>query len=131
MSGKIVIASIVEGHGEVSAIPVLVRKVAGEMFDRYDVVVPNPHRVKRSQLVAGNVRGQVLENAIRVQAERVSKAGGVLVVADADDDCPVLLAQKLATPQFSYSKVEIAIAVREFEAWGSWAHLNHFDLIGR
>src|SRR5690606_13946877 len=50
------------------------------------------------------------------QATRSESRGGVLVIADADDDCAVELAQQLheaAAP----TAIEVAIAVREFEAW--------------
>lgn len=116
MSNRTVIASVVEGHGERSALPAIVRRIAGEVFGRYDIETPSPHRIKRNQMTVGGVVGQVLSNAVRVQAARVEQVGGVLVVADADDDCAVELAQTLAASAGPV-KVEIAIAVREFEAW--------------
>jgi hypothetical protein len=107
-----VIASIVEGHGEMSALPVLIRRLAGEVYGAYNVITPAPHRVKRNQMAIGDQ----LHKAAIVQSARVRAAGGVLVVADADDDCAVTLAQDLAKAARPVP-VEVTVAVREFEAW--------------
>jgi hypothetical protein len=112
MTPSVTVASVVEGHGEVSALPVLVRRIANEIFGRYDVELLPPHRLKRSQMIAGDL----VCRAAMLQAGRVSDQGGVLVVADADDKCAVSLAEdlrQLAKP----TVVEVAVAVREFEAW--------------
>lgn len=116
MSNQTVIASVVEGHGERSALPALVRRIAADVFGRYDIETPSPHRIRRNQMTLHGTVGQVLTNAVRVQSARVEEVGGVLVVADADDDCAIDLAQTLSASAGPV-KVEIAIAVREFEAW--------------
>ena len=48
----IAIYPIVEGHGEVHAVPVLFRRIAFEICRRYDVQVLRPHRVPRGRMVA-------------------------------------------------------------------------------
>ncbi len=106
------IASVVEGHGEVSALPVLVRRIARVVYGHDYIEVTPPHRVPRGQMI----KGDTLARAVRMQSARVGDRGGVLVVADADDDCAVGLASTFA--QFCCStRPEIAIAVREFEGW--------------
>jgi len=57
----VVIASIVEGHGEVEAVPVLIRRVATHVAPNVAVAVPRPHRRPRSKLV----RAQELEDYCR------------------------------------------------------------------
>src|SRR5690606_5646988 len=47
---------------------------------------------------------------------RAESRGGVLVIADADDDCAVELAQQLREA-VAPTPIEVAFAVREFEAW--------------
>jgi hypothetical protein len=103
------IASIVEGHGEVQALPVLLRRIAGDVFGVHHLNIPPPFRVRRNRMV------KELSRAATFQSVRVTGVGGVLVLADADDDCPVVLAEELreaAKPR----AIEVAIAVREFEA---------------
>jgi hypothetical protein len=106
------IATVVEGHGEVKALPVLLRRIAYELLGVPYVLVPPPYRVKRNRMT----QPAELSPASRFQSVRVADRGGVLVLADADDDCAVNLAADLrqaAQP----TPVEVAIAVREFEAW--------------
>jgi hypothetical protein len=61
-----------------------------------------------------------IEAAVRAQAQRVGEAGGVLVVLDADDDCPADLGPALlrraqdARPDV---RVSVVLANKEFEAW--------------
>lgn len=111
MNLRTTIATVVEGAGEIEALPLLVRRIAGEVFGRWDVDLPRPHRLPRGQMTTG----ENLRVAVRVQSARV-RTGGVLVVTDADDACAVTFAdqlRELAKPV----PVEVAVAVREFEAW--------------
>lgn len=111
MTGTATIASIVEGHGEVQALPLLLRRIAAELFSVH-VHVPPPHRVKRNQMTTGDL----LSRAARTQVSRVTGTGGVLVVADADKDCAVRLANELRESAKPV-EVEVAVAVCEFGSW--------------
>jgi hypothetical protein len=107
------IASIVEGDGEVRALPKLLFRLAREVAVP-DLRVPTPMRVQRGRLIApGGV-----ERAVGAVAQRVGAAGGVLVLLDADDDCPATLGPALlaraARPDV---RVCVVLANREFEAW--------------
>jgi len=62
------------------------------------------------------IKSDTLARAVRMQSARVGERGGVLIVADADDDCAVELAATFAQSCVP-TKPEIAIAVREFEGW--------------
>jgi hypothetical protein len=109
------IASIVEGDGEVPALPKLLHRIAAELGVP-SLLTPNPMRIPRGKIaIAGGI-----ERGVAAAALRVSGKGGVLVLLDADDDCPaeygpVLLARaKGARPDKS---VSVVLANREFEAW--------------
>lgn len=113
MTTPITLASVVEGHSEVQAVPLLIRRIAIEVYGVDGLVVTTPHRVTRSQMVAGDT----LRRAVQMQSVRAGCRGGVLVVADADD-CPVELAGRLrALVGRQPSKLTVAVAVREFESW--------------
>jgi hypothetical protein len=92
---RLTIAPVVEGHGEVSALPVLLRRIARELgVYEHELKVCHPNRIPRSTLAtpAG------IANAVEQAAVRVSGDGGVLVLFDADDDCPQDLVSKLLGP---------------------------------
>jgi hypothetical protein len=85
------IASIVEGDGEVAALPRLLHRIASELGVAKPMT-PNPMRVSRGKLtIAGGI-----ERAVSAAALRVPGDGGVLVLLDADDDCPAQLGPQLA-----------------------------------
>ncbi|MEV4093232.1 DUF4276 family protein [Streptosporangium saharense] len=115
MTGPVTIASIVEGDGEVSALPVLLRRIAGAL-SCWDVRIPPPRRVPRSRLVA---RGGV-ENAVLQASYQLTGAGGILLLIDSDDDCPATLGPELlrrAREARGDREISVVLACREFEAW--------------
>jgi Domain of unknown function (DUF4276) len=111
----VTIASVVEGHGEVSALPRLLHRLAAE-FPMAELRTPKPPwRRPRGSLVApSGIEREVESNSW------VGPSGGILVVLDADDDCPAQLAPELlnraraARPDL---RVSVVLATREFEAW--------------
>ena len=112
---RVTIAPVVEGHGEVKALPVLLRRVACDL-GVYDVDIPLPNRVGRSALAtqAG------IANAVEQASYRVPGRGGVLVLFDADDDCPVDLVARLLTSARNVRQdkaIGLVVANKEFEAW--------------
>lgn len=111
----VTIASIVEGEGEVKALPKLLYRLARE-HSVHGLRVPEPMRVPRGRLVA---EGEI-ERAVSAAAGRATKPGGVLVVIDADDDCPAQLGPQLLTrarAARSDLAVSVVLANREFESW--------------
>ena len=116
MSGKpVTIASVVEGHGEVPGLPKLLYRIAHQ-FSIWDLRVPLPFRIPRGSLVGPGG----IERAVDAQARRVDAAGGVLVLLDADDDCPADLGPSLlarARSARSDKLVSVVLPKREFEAW--------------
>lgn len=112
----LVLSCVVEGHGEVSALPVLLRRVVPHFFDDRYVDIPRPLRQSRSKLI----RDGELERAVEFAALRVHGRGGVLVLLDADDDCPAERGPELlarARTVAHHLPVAVVLAQREYEAW--------------
>ncbi|MBI3687069.1 MAG: DUF4276 family protein [Actinobacteria bacterium] len=110
----VTIATVVEGHGEVAALPVLLRRMAAEIAPTLWVEVPLPYRVGRQAVI----RPGGLERVLGAVAEQAG--AGVVVLLDADDDCPATLGPELAQrarrarPDLPVAPI---LANREFEAW--------------
>jgi hypothetical protein len=111
------VAPIVEGHGDVRALPVLIRSLAQRLAPERGLVVHSPVRVPKSRLVAAGGLEPYVEYCARVMKRR----GTVLIVIDGDDDCPAKLGPELlarATAAVRDVRTRVVIAQREFEAWG-------------
>ncbi len=110
------IASIVEGDGEVEAVPVLLRRLAALLVPQIFIQVPRPVRVKRDKVV----KPGELERAIELAARQAGRGGAIFILLDADDDCPAELAPNLlarARQARSDFPVGLALAKCEYEAW--------------
>ncbi len=110
------IACIVEGHGEVEAVPILVRRLAEAWNPALQLRLPQPQRVPRTKIIKSNE----LERAVQLAALKAGSAGGVLVLLDADNDCPARLGPELlerAQRARSDTPISIVLAKIEFEAW--------------
>lgn len=110
------IASIVEGDGEVQAVPVLLRRLVTGLDDECWADVNTPLRLPRGKLVQPGE----LERYVELGARSVGAGGAILVLADADDDCAATLGPQLlrrAAAQRSDMPVGVVLAVREYEAW--------------
>lgn len=118
------IKPIVEGHGEMSALPVLLRKIAGERFGIWNPPLLTPGRYHASQLIR-------CEDNVWVPGPGLIKAAGhaknegataLLVLLDADTDglC-VKTASESVRPALAgatgFEAARIVFAVREYEAW--------------
>ena len=110
------IATIVEGHGEVEAVPVLLRRIAERVAPGIALEVPRPIRVKRHQIL----KAEEMERAVALAAGRAGPNGGILVLLDADDDCPADLASGLlhrARQSRSDRPIRVVLAKAEYESW--------------
>ena len=110
------IVPIVEGHGEVRAVPILIRRLAEEISPGRQVTVPPPIRAKRNQVVQPNR----LESTVQLAAGKAGSDGRILLVLDTDTDCPAKLAPELlerAATTRSDRKVAVVLPKVEFEAW--------------
>ena len=75
---------VVEGQGEEQAFPLLVRRICQELHGFHAIKTTRPVRITRSRLI----RPADLEKGIRLAQEICHTNGRVLVLLDADDDCP-------------------------------------------
>lgn len=110
------IASIVEGDGEVHALPVLLRRLAASS-GVFDLVVPVPIRLARDRFLR---REEEFRRILLLAAAKAGPDGTVLILLDADDDCPVELARASiakARQILPTGDLSIVIANREYEAW--------------
>ena len=105
---------IVEGHGEVEAAPVLLRRLLAEA-DCQDVGVGRPIRRTQSQLrskegIQAGVRLALLQ----------PECAAVVILFDGEDDCPKQLAAQVRTwaREVAAGKpCDVVIAYREYETW--------------
>jgi Domain of unknown function (DUF4276) len=107
---------IVEGHGELEAVPVLVRRIAGEIHPGHPVRIAHPFRVPRSRLI----KAGELERSVELAARRIGSGGGLLIILDSDDECPAALGPELLQRAMSVRPdlpISLVLAKREFEAW--------------
>jgi len=110
---------IVEGHGEVTAVPELLRRLAFNEFGNYQLRVLRPFRLPRGKMTAD----RNLEKAVELGARKLANeegAGGIFVLLDADDDCPAELGPRLLArvaavrPELLAS---VVVARAEYESW--------------
>ena len=108
------IVPIVEGRGEMEAAPVLLRRILYERRDHYDVnVLPPKNANGKGRLV------RRFEDFLRYAASEDGCAA-ILVLLDADEDCPVELGTALASRASSINlcvPTVVACAKREYESW--------------
>lgn len=115
------IAPIVEGHGEVDAVGILLRRLVPFLCPTSALEVLKPIRVPRSKLV----KSDELERAIRlarlkIEQSEENQARLILVLFDADDDKPCEMAPKLLKNIQALSldiETSLVLADREFESW--------------
>lgn len=108
------VVPIVEGRGEVGAVPVLLRRIAATL--QVPLVVHRPIPLGRGKLV----KESELHRVVRLAAMQTGPGDAILIVLDADDDCAARLGPQLlawAQAERSDRKISVVVAVREFEAW--------------
>lgn len=111
------IVPIVEGHGEQDAIPLLLRRIAGNVNPQALVKVGQAIRVHKHQFVNNDDK---LRRYVSLARLKAGDGGAIIIILDADDDCaankgPTLLAkaQAYATDRDLF----VAFAIREYETW--------------
>jgi hypothetical protein len=108
------IQPIVEGHGEVPAVPVLLRKLAVSMAIPW-IDVGKPIRRPRSELVKETGLAKAIELARLKPGCRA-----ILILFDADDDCPKTFGPTLcrwAATAARGTPTSVVLANREYEGW--------------
>lgn len=109
------ITVVVEGKGETIAVPVLLRRIAGAAAPGLNLSISVIRRGR--QLV---VKKPHFEKFIDLAARRVRPTGLILVLLDADTDCPAELGPLLvrrATKARPDRRTRVVLAKAEYEAW--------------
>ncbi len=109
--------SIVEGHGEVRALPNLLRRIAAwKLPDEY-IDLATPIRVQKDRFLN---RPEEFARCMLLARAKAEDGGKVLLLLDADDDCPKIKGAELlqrARDVVPDRPVSVVLANREFEAW--------------
>lgn len=111
------VASIVEGDGEVAALPVLLRRLAAERSPHKYVDVLTPIRVYKGRFLN---KPEEFSRHLKLAAAKCDESGWVLVLLDADDDCPAQKGTAVsaqAQAVIPHRRVAVVLANREYEAW--------------
>jgi hypothetical protein len=110
------ISCVVEGHGDVEAVPIVIKRIAATMMPPPDVQIPSTIRTPKSKLI----KAGELERAVELAARKAAGRGAVIVVLDSDDDCPMELGPTLlerARLVRGNIPLSVVLAKREFESW--------------
>ena len=111
------VVAIVEGDGEVSALPVLLRRINEWQTPQTYVEISTPIRVRRDRFLN---RDEEFNRHLKFASRKCGEDGWVLVLLDADDDCPAELGQQIlerANACVPNTRVSVVLANREYEAW--------------
>ena len=108
------ILPIVEGVSELASVPVLLRRALAELGAE-DIQIARPFKVHRPSVVPK----RELERAIQLGVKQHPNVAGILVLLDADDDCPAELGPKLLQrcKAQTHLPVSVVLAKKEFEGW--------------
>lgn len=111
------IVSIVEGDGEVAALPVLLRRLNEWLSPGVQVRVATPIKVHRMRFLN---RDEEFGRYLALAAAKCTEEGWILILLDADDDCPKELGAGIlarAHAVVPHRPVAVVLANREYEAW--------------
>ena len=110
------IATVVEGHGEVASLPIVIRRILAEADPTSFANIIQPIRKSRDSLLRPNE----LERAVELAARRINRNGAIIVVLDSDGEPPCQLGPELlnrARRVAASLPVRVVLAHCEWEAW--------------
>jgi hypothetical protein len=111
------VVSIVEGDGEVQALPILLRRLNARLTPECVANIHTPIRVHRDRFIR---KPEEFTRILQLASKKCLDRGWILILLDADDDCPVEMAEELlqrARAVIPHRTVSVVLANREFEAW--------------
>lgn len=112
------IVPIVEGQGEVEALPLLIRRIFSEFCPGVYPDINPPSRVKAGSFLQDH---DYFNKYVALAAAKAAQDDGmVLILLDCEDDCPGTLGPRLlANAQAVRSDIKCAVALahREYETW--------------
>lgn len=111
------ISCIVEGEGEVQALPVLLRRVITDIAPtfQYEICRP-PIRLARNKFD----RDDDFSRMVQLASNKITDQGAVIILLDADDDCPATKGPEILSRASSLRPdrvFRVIMANREFESW--------------
>jgi len=111
---NLAILPIVEGQSEVESVPILLRRICDQM-QAFNIQIARPYRVKRNKVVKAGELERAIEQGIRDR----SNIGAILLLLDAEDDCPAALSPELSERcrQTTNLPVAVVLANIEMEGW--------------
>jgi hypothetical protein len=113
-----VVAVIVEGDGEVAAFPILLRRIGQWRTPEVNVTVSSPPiRVRKDRFLN---KEDEFNRMLKLAAAKCGEDGWILILLDADDDCPARLSRSIvdrAAGVVPHRHVSVVLANREYEAW--------------
>ena len=121
------IGLLVTGHGEVDAVPVLIRRLFHEVLYVFDVQPGNPV-IRQPESKILKVGDDTLERKVQQLA---SRHDAVLVLIDLEDDCPAQYGPQLQgrmTTACPHKPCTVVCAYREFETWFVYDSQNLFGV---
>jgi uncharacterized protein DUF4276 len=113
---RLSIALLVEGDGEVEAVPILLRRICQAIDPLATVEIVHRSRVPATLLL----KSGGLERAIDLLARRAGTEAKLLTLLDCEDRCPAELGPELlarARRARSDRELLVVLARREFETW--------------
>lgn len=111
------VASIVEGDGEVAALPLLLRRLTDWLAPGHYLDVQTPIRVRRDSFLN---RDNEFRRHLLLAAAKCGNDGRILVLLDSDDNCPAALGANIlhrAQEYVPHRPISVVLANREYEAW--------------
>lgn len=117
---RLLVAPIVEGHGEAACIRRLLERIGEEQLDGARIEAVKAFRKPRSKLVLGGELSKIAQLACSKlkQAAITNDRLLLLVLLDADDDCPAEMAPRLLTEIRGIGvRAACVMANKEFESW--------------
>lgn len=110
-------APIVEGHGEVDAVPALIHRIASG-YGAATVRVNTPIRVKAGSFLND---ADYFSRYLTLASSKAAQEGGIVIILlDCEDECPARLGPELLARAKNIRadvKTVVILAAREFETW--------------
>ncbi len=110
------IVPIVEGHGEVEALPILFSRLIAEVDLGVQIKVARPIRQQKGSLI----KEGGIERAVQLAAIQIEGNGAIFVLIDSDGDCPCIRGRELlarAKKARADMRICLVLAHHEYEAW--------------
>lgn len=111
------VAALVEGDGEVAALPLLLRRLSEWRSPAAHTDVLTPIRIRRDRFLN---REDEFRRHVLLAAAKSGDNGWILMLLDADDDCPARSGPQILTRAQAvvpHRRVSVVLANREYEAW--------------